>query len=290
MSDKPIVKDYTANKYVVYEDYERRVLHEATIKDSIITHRGTKVEMVDRPEWGLACYMDNSIQSAVIDERIYHESLVHPAMLSVTERRRVMIIGGGEGATAREVLKWPGVLHVDMYEWDEDIIKLFKNKYSQWANGAWDDPRLHIYAEDIFEAIKNPPAVYNRYDIIIIDLFEPCEENYAQWVTLINSLHNWISIDGSIVIYAGMRYAEKLSPYKKVIDLINLRPVHALKDLTFNKEIVPYKVYIPSFSGESVFLLLKNHFLAYNFKFDEAEKLNSHITLDVWNSYKAFNW
>ena len=50
--------------------------HNVVIKDSIITHRGTKVEMIERPKWGLACYMDNSIQSALIDERIYHESLV----------------------------------------------------------------------------------------------------------------------------------------------------------------------------------------------------------------------
>jgi spermidine synthase len=133
--------------------------------------------------------MDNSIQSAVIDERIYHESLVHPVMLSVTERRRVMIIGGGEGATAREVLKCPGVFHVDMYDWDEGVVKLFKKKYPQWANAAWNDPRLHIHSVDIFEAIKTPPVVYNRYDVIIIDLFEPCEENYDQWSTLINLLH-----------------------------------------------------------------------------------------------------
>jgi len=285
-----IVKEYTDTKYVVNDDMERHILHEATIKDSIITHRGTKVEMVVRPDWGLACYMDNSIQSAVIDEQIYHESLVHPVMLSVTERRRVMIIGGGEGATAREVLKWSGVFHVDMYDWDEDVIKLFKKKYPQWAGGAWNDPRLHIHSVDIFEAIKTPPVVYNRYDVIIIDLFEPCEENYAQWSTLINLLHAWISIDGSIVMYAGMRYIEKPSPYKSIIEIINSRPVQVLKDFSFNKEIVPYKVYIPSFTGESVFLLLKNHFLAYNFKFEEAEKLKSHITQDVWNSYKTFNW
>ena len=279
-----------SKEYIVDNDMEKHILHDATIQDSIITHRGTKVEMVVRPDWGLACYMDNSIQSAVIDERIYHESLVHPVMLSVTERSRVMIIGGGEGATAREVLKWQGVYHVDMYYWDEDVIKLFKKKYPQWGKSAWNDPRLHIHSEDIFEAIKTPPIVYNKYDIIIIDLFEPCEENYNQWNTLINLLHTWISIDGSIVIYAGMRYIEQISPYKKLIEIINPRPVQLLKDSRFKKDIVPYKVYIPSFSGESVFLLLKNHFLAYNFDFEEAEQLNSHITKDVWNSYKTFNW
>ena len=125
--------------------------HNASIKDSIETSRGTKVEMVERPQWGLACYMDNSIQSALIDEKIYHEALVHPVMLSVKERKRVMIIGGGEGATAREVLKWSDVKEVDMFEWDRDVVELFRNKYSQWAQGAWDDPRLMINYSNIFE-------------------------------------------------------------------------------------------------------------------------------------------
>jgi spermidine synthase len=50
--------------------------HNVEIKESIVTHRGTKVEIVERPKWGLACYMDNSIQSCLIDEKIYHEALV----------------------------------------------------------------------------------------------------------------------------------------------------------------------------------------------------------------------
>ena len=89
---------------IYYEDtiQEFGVAHNwynATIKDSIVTSRGTKVEMVERPQWGLACYMDNSIQSGTIDEKIYHEALVHPVMSSIQERKRVMIIGGGENAS-----------------------------------------------------------------------------------------------------------------------------------------------------------------------------------------------
>jgi hypothetical protein len=49
-----IVKEYTDTRYVVNDDMERHILHEATIKDSIITHRGTKVEMVVRPDWGFS--------------------------------------------------------------------------------------------------------------------------------------------------------------------------------------------------------------------------------------------
>ena len=104
--------------------------YNAIIKDSIITHRGTKLEMIERPNWGIACYMDNTIQSAEIDEKIYHEALVHPIMSN--DVKKVLIIGGGEGATAREVLKWP-VEEVDMIEWDKDVVELFRTKYPQWA-------------------------------------------------------------------------------------------------------------------------------------------------------------
>ena len=257
--------------------------HNASIKDSIETSRGTKVEMVERPQWGLACYMDNSIQSALIDEKIYHEALVHPVMSSTPVRKRVMIIGGGEGATARGV----------MFEWDRDVVELFRNKYPQWAKGAWDDQRLMIIYSDIFETIKTPPKSSDKYDVIIIDLFEPCDENVNQWKILLKNLCNWTTINGSIVMYAGMRnILVKEQPYQKLMNIIQYIetwhgiPVH---DLCLNKEIVPYKVYIPSFSGESTFLLLKHYHLG-QMNLEDAKKLNSHITNDVWNSYKTMNW
>lgn len=266
--------------------------HNVTIKDSINTQRGTKVEIVERPKWGLACYMDNSIQSALIDERIYHEALVHPVMSSVKERKKVMIIGGGEGATAREVLKWPDVEEVDMFEWDRDVVELFRNKYPEWAKGAWNDPRLLINYSDIFETIKTSLKRPKKYDVIIIDLFEPCEENKEQWRTLIKSLHNWVTDNGSIVMYAGMRnITEKVQLYEKLSEMIEYHEVskgHLIRDLSLNKEITPYRVWIPSFSGESMFLLLTKNNMNYNF--EETKKINSHITNKVWDSYTTFNW
>jgi spermidine synthase len=267
----------------------------ASVKDSVVTHRGTKVEIVERPKWGLACYMDNSIQSALIDERIYHEALVHPAMMSVYNPTRVMIIGGGEGATAREVLRWPGVEEVDMYEWDRDVVKLFREKYPQWAHGAWNDPRLTVHSVDIFEAIKTPPLRSDAYDVIIIDLFEPCEENEAQWLTLIKSLRKWLTIDGSIVMYAGMRnILAPLQPYMKLMDMIQFtekRPGHMVRDsLYFDKTAIPYRVHIPSFSGESMFILLKGAYVFHRLQFEIPTAINSHLTEAVWNSYKTLNW
>jgi spermidine synthase len=261
---------------------------------SIKTHRGTQVEMIERPGWGVACYMDNSIQSCEVDERIYHESLVHPVMASVKSRKRVMIIGGGEGATAREVLKWHDVEQVDMYEWDEDVVKLFKTSYPQWARGAWDDPRLSLHYVDIFDSIRYYPHTANKYDIIIIDLFDPTEENRPLWKMLLKNLHGWITTEGSIVIYAGMRNILRSKQPHQIITEMLVEHYEVTKgfvfyDYTLNKNSTPYRVYIPSFSGESSFLLLTKN-KTPDIDFDNLLKHSSHISPAVWTSYKTLNW
>jgi len=208
--------------------------HNAIIKESIITHRGTKVEMVERPNWGLACYMDNCIQSCLLDEKIYHEALVTPVMSNSI--KKVLIIGGGEGATAREVLKWP-VEKVDMIEWDRDVVELFR-KYPQWSQGAWDDPRLTVIHEDIFKV-----QFTEKYDAIIIDLFEPDDKMN----TFIKKIMNWTS---QIIMYAGMNTIVE-QPYKKLMSAIEYDSWRGIPI----KDVIVKKIYIPSFMGEAVFLI-----------------------------------
>lgn len=242
--------------------------------DSTMTDRGTLVEMVYRPHWGVACYMDNAIQSCEVDEHFYHESLVHPVMSSSGDKKRVMIIGGGEGATAREVLKWP-VEKVDMFEWDKGVVDLFKTKYPQWAKGAWSDKRLSVHYDDIFTVIQVPPV--KKYDVIIVDLFDPDESNIAQWSVLLKYLPQWLHPQGSVVFYSGIRnILAKKQSYKLVEGFIrNMLPT---------MKIIPYKVFIPSFSGESTFLLVTNPMAEQEFT------VPSHITPQIWESYKVFNW
>jgi spermidine synthase len=264
------------------------IWHNAKLLDSITTYRGTFIEMVKRPRWGIACYMNNSIQSCTVDERFYHESLVHPVMSIATQTKRVCIIGGGEGATAREVFKFSGVECVDMYEWDKDVVDLFKEKYPQWAQGAWNDNRLHLHHEDIFKRIQTPPQ--EKYDVIIIDLFDPSIENRQQWRTLFYYLENWINSSGSIVIYAGMRSVlPETQPYEYLIEILNDYETWRCIELpTFfsTKTILPYTVYIPSFSGQSMFLLITSNDI--NPDFSKAK--SSHLTKEIWNSYKTLNW
>jgi spermidine synthase len=257
------------------------VWKDITRLDSIITHRKTHVEMIHRPDWGVACYMDGDIQSCELDEALYHESLVHPVMSSVVRPKRVMIVGGGEGATAREVLKWPSVEHVDMYEWDEDVVRLFQTKYPQWAKGAWEDPRLHLHFEDIFEKIMTPPE--ELYDVMIIDLIEPDTENMELWTALIRQLSYWIRPTGSISIYSGIRtMGRSEQPYQALTELILKQ---SDQNVVFYRTITPYHFFLPCFLTECTFLLL-----SFSPDIIVDPTIPSHLTEDIWKSYTTFNW
>ena len=251
--------------------------HNANVRDSVHTNRGTHIEMVHRPNWGMACYMNNAIQSCESDEWIYHESLVHPVMLCQGKKDRVMIIGGGEGATAREVLKWP-VGHVDMYEWDQEVVQLFQQKYPQWAKGAWQDQRLHIHHDDIMKRILEPPN--DPYDVIVVDLFDPEPEYMEAWNTLLKHLPLWLAHNGSIVFYSGIHTMfENKKPYQIISEKIK----YYMPSNTY--EVIPYQTYIPSFSGQSVFLLVKPIETPIIFNF-----YHSAWTEDQWKACRYFVW
>jgi spermidine synthase len=264
-----------------------------SMKHSIQTHRGTKVEMVHRPGWGVSCFMDGVIQSCEKDEYLYHESLVHPVMASAQSRKRVMIMGGGEGATAREVLRWPDVEMVDMYEWDKDVVQLFQTNYPQWAKGAWGDPRLRIHYQDIFDAIRHTPTEEQRYDIILIDLFDPTNDNILSWYDLFMKLDKWIHKTGSIVVYTGIRnILQSHQPYEKIISMLEYHDTWQdmkVKLIPLQMSYTPYKVFIPSFMGEATFVLLQPSTNVRNPTFDK-KIVSSHVTNEIWKSYQTWNW
>lgn len=229
---------------ITVEEIEKE---KGVLLDSLRTHRGTHVEMIQCPTWGISCFMDGVIQSCEMDEAMYHISLVHPTMITTPHAERILIIGGGEGATVREVLKWTSVTQVDMYDWDKDVVELFQSKYPQWAKGAWENKKLTLHYDNIFDVISSPP---NPYDVIFIDLFDPEEESREQWKHLFRHLPRWATPNASIMIYAGM------------IQNATVQPYHMLKDIITQsfpeKDIHSYTVPITSFMGNAVFLLLKN--------------------------------
>ena len=102
------------------------------------------VEIVETRSFGRALFLDGAPQSAVADEYVYHEALVHPALIAHADPKRVLIAGGGEGATLREVLRHPGVERAVMVDIDGELVDLCREHLAEMHQGAFDDPRADV--------------------------------------------------------------------------------------------------------------------------------------------------
>ncbi|MBC9729811.1 polyamine aminopropyltransferase [Streptomyces sp. TRM68367] len=159
---------------VLVDDFERAARH-AVYGQNVRVALQTGVQEVvltggsgGRP---LDLYLDGRLRVGGRDERHYHEALVHPAMNG--PHARVLVLGGGDGLTAREVLRHPGVRRVDIVELDPGLVRLARSDPALSAlNGhVYDDPRVHVTIADAFRRLRGaPPAAY---DVVISDLPDP---------------------------------------------------------------------------------------------------------------------
>jgi spermidine synthase len=133
------------------------------------------VVIVESSDYGRMLFLDRELQSASFDERIYHETLVHPLIHATTgSRQRVLVIGGAEGATVREVLKWCSnkVAAVDWVDIDGELVDLCRD-YLRYADSTvYNDHRVRYYNEDIMSFLRSNNRL-EIYDSIIIDLPDP---------------------------------------------------------------------------------------------------------------------
>ncbi|MDQ2680014.1 MAG: fused MFS/spermidine synthase [Candidatus Eremiobacteraeota bacterium] len=132
------------------------------------------VGVIRTPVFGKMLILDGDTQSSQNDEKIYHESLVHPALAGADDRSQVLILGGGEGATLREALRHPEVKRVTMVDIDGEVVELSKKYLAEWSDGAFDNPRSRVIIGD---ALKFLAEDRDQYGVIISDLTEPLEDS-----------------------------------------------------------------------------------------------------------------
>lgn len=174
--------------------------------DGILVSQQTsfqKVDILKTDVYGKALALDGKMQSTQVDEFIYHEALVHPAMVAHPAPKSVMIIGGGEGATLREALKHPSVERVVMVDIDDQVIDLSRKHLPEWHRGAFDDPRSTVLATDARKYLEETSEIF---DVIITDLSEPVEEGPAYLLytrEFYQIASNHLSPGGTISVQAG---------------------------------------------------------------------------------------
>lgn len=177
--------------------------------EEVIVHKKSKYQdilIVRLRVFGKTLVLDGLIQSTERDEYIYHESLVHPAMTVHPRPERVLILGGGEGATLREVLKHNTVRRAVMVDIDGDVVELAKRYLQEWHQGAFDDPRAEVVIMDGFQYVREASSRGERFDVVIMDLTDPYGSEVAAKLytpEAMKLIKNVMKADGVLVIQAG---------------------------------------------------------------------------------------
>ncbi|HEY2474619.1 MAG TPA: hypothetical protein VGI19_07420 [Candidatus Cybelea sp.] len=158
------------------EEFSPTEQHHHAIENLLFSGRTEfqQIAVVRSPVFGKMLVIDGDTQSSQTDERIYHESLVHPALAGAPDRANVLILGGGEGATLREVLRCPQVVRATMVDIDGQVIAVSKEFLPEWSAGAFDDPRAHVVVGDALAYMRDHG---DRYGVILSDLTEPLEDS-----------------------------------------------------------------------------------------------------------------
>jgi spermidine synthase len=214
--------------------------------DEVIFARATPYQRIVLTKWkdDLRLFLSSHLQFSSRDEYRYHEALVHPGLAAMPGARRVLILGGGDGLAAREVLRYPAVESVTLVDLDPEMTRLFSTHplLVQLNQGALTAPRLRVINADAFPWLEQTEETF---DFAVVDFPDPTNFSLGKLYT--TAFYRLLARRLSV---RGMAAVQSTSP------LFARRSywciVETLKQAGFQTH--PYHAYVPSF-GEWGFVL-----------------------------------
>jgi len=204
----------------------------------------TKYQHIDLfhvEKFGKILLMDSKPQCTELDILTYHESLVHPAMLSCPVAvERVLIAGGGDFAALLQVLKYQSVKQVYLVDIDQEFMDIAKVHLKEYFNNSepYGDPRVKIVSCDIFEFLTSKENEQLKFDIIIMDLSDPFDDSCSFHMSTIESLQIVKSkltsdtgilvtqADSADVVYAGNVFVPLVTTLSKMFKFVQPMSAH----------------------------------------------------------------
>lgn len=138
------------------------------------------IEVHDSVPFGKLFRLDRHFMTSERDEFFYHENLVHLPALTHPEPERALIIGGGDGGSAEELLKHPSIGSITLVEIDGAVVDIARKYLGAVHGGALDDSRVRLVIGDGFDYVR---AVPDRFDLIVLDLTDPCGPSELLYTT-----------------------------------------------------------------------------------------------------------
>lgn len=173
------------------------------------------IEVYSSEALGNILVLDGNAMFCDADEFIYHEMLAHVPVCTHREPKKVLIIGGGDGGTAREVLRHED-LEVDLVEIDEEVITVSKKYFPHI--GDWENNRLNIIIESGMEFVAK--AEDKSYDIVLVDVTDPGTIANELFEATFYAQVNRILKDDGLVAVQGGSYWMDLEAHKKILETV----------------------------------------------------------------------
>jgi len=204
------------------------------------------VQILRLSGFGLCLVLDGKTQSCELDEHIYHEALVHPALVMHHGPKRVFIGGGGEGAALREVLRHRGVEKAVMVDLDREVVEICRRYLPRHHQGAFDDPRAELVFGDARAYLADTG---DSFDVIVLDLADPIEGGPAYLLytrEFYQTALDRLNPGGLLVTQAGstspVNHTEAFTPIART--MASVFP-----------SVLSYTAFVPAFGGPWGFVI-----------------------------------
>jgi spermidine synthase len=146
-------------------------------------------------------FINNQLQSSSADEHIYHETLVHSLLAGLSSPKSVLILGGAEGCTTREVLKWPTVERVVQVDWDPSLVIYFQILGAHWNAKSYENPKTEVYMADALDYLTRHT---DTYDAIVVDLLDPHSQEDVDFLeTICTRAKEQLNPRGGLILNCG---------------------------------------------------------------------------------------
>ncbi len=194
------------------------------------------IEVHDSPQFGRLFRLDGDYMTSEKEEFFYHEALVHPAAASHGKVKRVLILGGGDGGAAEELLKYPSVERVIIAELDEVVIRVARDYFQSIHHGALDDPRVEVRIGDGLAFVQDTTE---RFDLVLLDLTDPDTPASALYTAeFFSSVKKLLNPGGAMVLHTA-------SPIFRP-DVVSMLYQRLQKNFTI---VAPMGLYIPLYGA-----------------------------------------
>lgn len=163
------------------------------------------IEVFDTPDFGKLMRIDGCNMLSERDEFFYHENLIHPVATTHPHPQNVLIIGGGDGGAAEELLKHPSIEKVTLCELDAAVVNMSKRHFTSVHCGVFDDPRLSLMIGD---GIKFVDETREKFDLITLDLTDPVGDAKALYSqAFFADCKTKLALGGALTIHIGSPFA-----------------------------------------------------------------------------------